>query len=199
MANDPNPNLTQLLNAAGSGDRLAASELIPLVYEQLRELARRRMAHEPAGHTLQPTALVNEAYLRLVADADAKWDNRRHFFAAASIAMRRILIERARAVGGPKRGGGRQRMVLEASDDHQANDTPPAEDTLDWLALDEALSALEKQDPALGEIVSLRYFAGLSVEATAALLGVSSRTVNRDWKLAKAWLYDFLSPGGASR
>lgn len=194
-----NANLTVLLNAAGEGDSRAASELLPVVYDELRRLASQRMAHEPAGLTLQATALVHEAYLRLIKDADVRWNGRNHFFAAAAIAMRRILVERARAVAGPKRGGGRKRIDLDAADAAGAGnggggggaggpESPEA--VVDWLALDEALAGLEKEDPRLAEVVMLRFFAGLSVEKAAEVLGISDRQVKREWAVARAWLYE---------
>ncbi len=189
-----NANLTVLLNAAGEGDSRAASELLPVVYDELRRLASQRMAHEPAGLTLQATALVHEAYLRLIKDTDVRWNGRNHFFAAAAIAMRRILVERARAVAGPKRGGGRKRIDFDAVDavgggEHAGGPDSP-EAVVDWLALDEALAQLEKEDARLAEVVMLRFFAGLSVERTAEVLGISDRQVKRDWALARAWLYE---------
>lgn len=196
-----NANLTVLLNAAGEGDSRAASELLPVVYDELRRLASQRMAHEPAGLTLQATALVHEAYLRLIKDTDVRWNGRNHFFAAAAIAMRRILVERARAVAGPKRGGGRKRVDLDAVDAGGGGDRASMggggsggpdspEAVVDWLALDEALAALEKEDPRLAEVVMLRFFAGLSVEKAAEVLGISDRQVKREWAVARAWLYE---------
>lgn len=183
-------NLTLLLNAAGHGDSAAASALLPMVYEELRVLAHQRLAKEAGGGkaiTMQATGLVHEAYIRLVKDTDAQWNGRNHFFAAAAIAMRRILVERARANGGPKRGGGRARVSLD-----EAGAAAPAEgpDAMDWIALDEALSDLEGHDPRLAQIVMLRYFAGLTVEKTAEVVGLSSRQVKREWNLARAWLYE---------
>jgi len=179
-------DLTLLLNAAGKGDSAAASQLLPVVYEELRELARRRMAKEAgggAGMTMQATALVHEAYIRLVKESDVQWNGRNHFFAAAAIAMRRILVERARAHKGAKRGGGRARVDL--NEDAGAVDAPE----MDWIGLDEALKELEAHDPRLAEIVMLRFFAGLSVDTTAEVLGISSRQVKREWAIARAWLY----------
>jgi RNA polymerase sigma factor (TIGR02999 family) len=181
--------LTGLMDSAAAGDPIAARDLLPLVYDELRELARKRIAGERPGCTLQPTALVHEAYLRLAAGAGAevKWQSRRHFYAAAATAMRRILIDRARALAGPKRGADRRRIPLsEAEIGIESR-------SVELLDLDEALSALEKEDPQLSELVTLRYFAGLSVDETAAALGVAPRTVDRDWRCAKAWLFDFLS------
>jgi RNA polymerase sigma factor (TIGR02999 family) len=182
-------DMTMLLVAAAEGDPKASDAILPLVYDHLRELARKRIAKEAPGQTLQPTALVHEAYLRLVGDG-VSWSNRRHFFAAAAIAMRRILVERARAKHGPKRGGGRARVPLTDAIDR---DNVEGGDTLDWLALDEALSALQVEDPDLAQVVHLRYFAGLSVDDTAAALGRSSRTIDREWKVARAWLLKKMS------
>ncbi len=199
MATPPGPadeELTLLLNAAGRGDSHAASALLPLVYDELRTLAQRRMAREPgggAGMTIQATALVHEAYLRLVKDADVQWNGRNHFFSAAAIAMRRILVERARAQSGPKRGGGRKRVEL----DEEAGAVEAPE--MDWVGLDEALKELEAHDPRLAEVVMLRFFGGLGVEKTAEVLGISARQVKREWSLARAWLYSKMTgenPGG---
>ncbi len=169
---------------AAQPSRETAAELLPLVYDHLRELARKRLAHESPGQTLQPTALVHEAYMR-IAGTGAPWDNRRHFFAAAAIAMRRILVERARAKGGPMRGGGRERVGLSTAEGEMA-DGPSGE--IDWIALDEAMAALEREDAQLAEVVHLRYFAGLSVDETAAATGRSARSIDRDWKCARLWL-----------
>jgi RNA polymerase sigma factor (TIGR02999 family) len=186
--NGPESNVTVLLNAAGEGDSRAASALLPLVYEELRTLAKHYVGQEPragAGQTLQATALVHEAYLRLVKGSDVRWNGRNHFFAAAGIAMRRILVERARARRGPKRGGDRGRVDLP---EHAAV-VIDGEDRMDWIALDDALSALEAHDRRLAELVSLRYFAGLSVEQVGEVLGISGRQVKREWAVARAWLY----------
>jgi RNA polymerase sigma factor (TIGR02999 family) len=156
------------------------------VYEELRRLARARMAKEKgrgAGFTLQPTALVHEAYMRLIGSADVKWNGRGHFFGAAASAMRRILVERARHRDRVKHGGGRQRVELE---EHAAMSDEPEPDEL--LALDEGLNKLERQDKRKADVVMLRYFAGLSVEDTATALGVSEATVKNDWTFARAWL-----------
>jgi len=183
----PDPRVTLLLSAMGRGDPSAPEELWPIVYEELRRLAARRMASEPSGHTLQPTALVHEAYFRLVGGGDPGFENRAHFFGSAARAMRRILVERARRDGAEKRGGGRERKRLEASDDLGLAAAPDG--AVDLLALDEALSKLEAFDADLARVVSLRYFAGLSVDETADALGVSPRTVKRDWSVARAWLF----------
>lgn len=179
--------VTQLINLASGGDSRAAEELLPLVYQELRNLARSRMSAESgggAGHTLQPTALVHEAYMRLLGpDGQAlKWDGRAHFFGAAARAMRRILVERARARNSIKRGGGRPRVEL----DENALAAEPESDQL--LELESALEKLEQLDRRKAEVVMLRYYAGLSIEETAAALDVSPATVKNDWTFARAWL-----------
>jgi RNA polymerase sigma factor (TIGR02999 family) len=184
---DQTHHVTQLLQAASAGDGKAAAELLPLLYEELRKLAASNMAREVSTQTLQPTALVHEAYLRLVGGADVKWDGRGHFFGAAARAMRRILVERARARGAIKRGGDRDRVLL--SEDAFATE-PDAENL---LPLDEALDKLEKLDARKAEVVMMRYFAGLSIEETAAAIGVSLATVKNDWAFARAWLHRELS------
>ncbi|MFI4860745.1 MAG: ECF-type sigma factor [Phycisphaerales bacterium JB063] len=156
--------------------------LFGVVYDQLRGLAQNRMRHERVGQTLQPTALVHEVYLRLMKDPDVAWANPRHFFAAAAESMRRILIEKAREKGALKRGGDRGRVSMDDLD--LAADVPSDK----VFALDEALNELKKQDPRMAEVVMLRYFAGLSVEETAAAMEVSPRTVKREWSVARAWL-----------
>jgi len=174
--------VTRLLQEIGRGDARAADELLPLVYAELRQLARARMSRETPGHTLQPTALVHEAYLRLVGDADVEWENRAHFFAAAAEAMRRILIERARRVGRQRHGGGQRRVTLD-------DQTPsPAADFAELLAVDQALDRLEAADPQMAAVVKLHYFAGLSVAETAQALATSERTVSRAWTGARAFL-----------
>jgi RNA polymerase sigma factor (TIGR02999 family) len=157
--------------------------LLPLVYDELRRLAAARLAAEPSGHTLQPTALVHEAYLRLVGPADAaRWDSRGHFFAAAAEAMRRILVDHARRKAAARHGGGLARLELEPD---LAAAREPREDL---LALDEALDRLAVEDPLKAEVVKLRYFAGLTLPETAAALGLSERTAGRHWAYARAWL-----------
>jgi RNA polymerase sigma factor (TIGR02999 family) len=174
----------RILSAIEQGDPSAAEQLLPLVYDELRLLAARRLAHEQPGQTLQATALVHEAYLRLVhVDEAQHWDSRRHFFAAAAEAMRRILIDRARRKGTAKHGGARQRIDL--------NDVEAAADTrsLDLLALDEALAKFAAADPVKAQLVTLRYFAGLSVQEAADTLGISRATADRYWSYARIWLY----------
>jgi RNA polymerase sigma factor (TIGR02999 family) len=176
-------DVTQILDAVAAGDRQAAAQLLPLVYAELRRLAADKLAHEAPGHTLQPTALVHEAYLRLVGDADERrWDSRGHFFAAAAEAMRRILVESARRKSRVKHGGEMQRVDLDAQ---EVPVRPPPEDL---LALDEALTRLAAEDPDYARVVDLHFFAGLSIEEAAEALGVSRATAYRQWAYAKAWL-----------
>ncbi|MGL6073556.1 MAG: sigma-70 family RNA polymerase sigma factor [Fimbriiglobus sp.] len=176
-------DVTRLLNAAKEGDPAAVGELLPIVYAELRELAAARMASEDPRHTLQPTALVHEAYLRLIGPRDAAcWQNQGHFFAAAAEAMRRILVEAARRKAAEKRGGDRSRVQVEL--DHIA--TPEIQE--DLVALDQALDRLAALDSVKAEVVKLRYFAGLTLPETAAALGISERTASRHWAFARAWL-----------
>jgi RNA polymerase sigma-70 factor (ECF subfamily) len=175
--------VTRLLVEWGNGDGEALERLMPLVYDELRRLARNYMRRERPGHTIQPTALVNEAYLRLVEQTNIRWQNRAHFFGVAAGVMRRVLCDHARARLADKRGGGAPRVSLveaAAVSDGQ---------TADILALDEALRELAEVDPRKARVVELRYFGGLSVEETAEVLKVSRSTVLHDWNLAKAWLY----------
>jgi RNA polymerase sigma factor (TIGR02999 family) len=178
-------DVTRILNAAQQGDPAAAEQLLPLVYEELRKLAAARMANEAAGHTLQPTALVHEAWLRLAGkDAQAQFANRAHFFAAAAEAMRRILIERARRKGAGKRGGDWQRIDLDKVD--LAADAD--DDTL--LLVNEALEKLASEDAKAAEIAKLRFFGGLTLAEAGQVLGVTDRTAKRYWAYARAWLFD---------
>jgi len=180
-----NGAVTEILAAMQRGDEAAAGRLYELVYEELRAVAERKMAYEPAGQTLQPTALVHEAYLRLVEGApDEGWQNRRHFFAAAAETMRRILVENARRRGRQKRGGHLCRSELP-----EAELRAPTEAD-DLLALDDALSQFQAKEPEKAELVTLRYFAGLTLEEAAEMMGVSRATASRYWTYAKAWLYD---------
>src|SRR5262245_53810485 len=177
--------VTRILSAIEQGDPSAAEQLLPLVYEELRKLAAQRLAQEKPGQTLQPTALVHEAYLRLVAtDKAPNWDGRGHFFAAAAEAMRRILIDRARDRRRLKRGGGRVRQALDL--ETILHDEAPADDLMD---LDAALARLAGIDAQAAALVKLRLFAGLTVAEAAAALGVSRRTAERDWTFARTWLY----------
>jgi RNA polymerase sigma factor (TIGR02999 family) len=182
------PDVTRLLDAAAAGDHHAAAELLPLVYDELRKLAAARMAAETPGQTLQATALVHEAYLRLVGPADGlRWDNRGHFFAAAAEAMRRILVEAARRKQTHKAGGDLNRVDL--PEDLACPADPPD----DLVALDEALTRLERHDPDAARLVKLRYFAGLSHQDAADALGLSRGAADRLWALARAWLLRQLS------
>jgi RNA polymerase sigma factor (TIGR02999 family) len=183
--------VTRILSAIAQGDPSAPEQLLPLVYDELRQLAAARMASEPAGHTLQPTALVHEAYLRLVGEGEEPhWDSRWHFFAAAAEAMRRILIENARRKGSRKRGGDRARADIDVSE------VAAPELREDLLALDEALNQLATTDPEAAHLVQLRYFAGLTLAEAAQVLGISARTADRLWAYARAWLYRALQGGG---
>ena len=181
--------MTGLLLAWGSGDEVAFEKLVSLVDAELRRIARRQMGHERRGHTLQPTALVNEAYLKLVDIREVRWQNRAHFFAMASRVMRRVLVDCARARGYQKRGAGAQRVTL------NEECVGGAEPATDVLALDEALTALAKIDLRKSRVVEMRYFGGSTIEETAEALGVSVRTVKRDWTIAKLWLRRELKQG----
>ncbi len=183
MTPDDANQVTRILHRAGAGDRAAVDELLPLVYDQLRRDAQNRMAGERPDHTLDATALVHEAYLRLVGDRRLPWRNRAHFYAAAVEAMRRILLDHAKARGREKRGGGRKRVPLSVAD---IADSWNLEET---LSLDEALRRLMDRDPNIGRIVQLRFFTGLSIDDTAEALGVSAATVKRRWEFGRAWLY----------
>ena len=180
-------DVSQLLEAWGAGDKTALERLMPLVYRELRYLARRQMRRERSNHSLQATELVNEAYLRLVQQRAAQWQHRAQFFAVAASIMRRILVDHARRSHYQKRGGGAVRMSLDEVDLVSA---APAEQI---VALDGALEALEAVDQRKSQVVELRYFAGLSIEEIAHLLSVSPVTVKRDWALAKTWLYRHMS------
>ena len=183
----PPHQITQILKAISSGSPEKADQLYSLVYDELRRMARAKMARERPGQTLQPTALVHEVYLRLLGGQEHGWESRAHFFTAAAEAMRRILIERARRYSRKKHGGGQQRVELESS----AGAEQPRGETL--LALDAGLDRLEEQDEQMAQVVKLRYFAGLTVEETAQALGISERSVYRSSTLAKAWLHREMS------
>jgi RNA polymerase sigma factor (TIGR02999 family) len=177
-------DVTRILSAIEQGDPHAAEQLLPLVYDELRQLAAQKLAHEKPGQTLDATALVHEAYLRLVDVERARhWDSRRHFFAAAAEAMRRILIDRARRKATEKHGGARQRLDLD--DVEVAVDARSA----DLVALDEALTRFAAEEPVKAQLVTLRYFAGLSVQEAADVLGISRATADRWWSYARTWLY----------
>jgi RNA polymerase sigma factor (TIGR02999 family) len=176
--------VTRLLDAAAAGDPTAATELLPLVYEELRKLAAARLAEEKPGQTLQPTALVHEAYLRLVSGQPDGWNGRRHFFAAAAEAMRRILVESARRKHRLRHGGGTRRQPLDGCEPV----VDPAPDAVDLVVLSDALDRLAAAFPRRAELVKLRYFAGLTLPEVADVLGVSQSTAEADWTYAKAWL-----------
>lgn len=183
------PEVTQLLADWGKGDRSALDKLFPLVQSELRRIAQRQMSQERPGHTLQATALVNEAYLKLAGQQGFDWQNRAHFFAVCAQVMRHILIDHARAHARDKRGGGAIQVSLNealvVAEDQAAH----------FIALDEALRVLEHLDPQKGKIVELRYFGGLSIEEAAEVMNVSPRTVRREWQRARAWLYRMMTEG----
>jgi len=182
MTDHPSGEVTLVLRAAASGDRDAAERLLPLVYNELRALARARLAKTPPGNTLQPTALVHEAYIKAVGRADPGWDGRGHFFGAAAQAMRNILVDQARRKAALRHGGDLKREGL------APEDLPIEAPTKDVIALDEALSRLEREDPRKAQVVTLRFFGGLTHEQIAEVLGLSVPTVERDWRFARAWL-----------
>ncbi len=187
-------DVTRLLNAIAAGNPAAAGELLPRVYDELRRLAAAKLAREGPGQTLEPTALVHEAYLRLVGpDGALHFDSRRHFFAAAAEAMRRVLVENARRKGSAKHGGGRRRVDLDQV-------AAPDSSFEDLVSLDEALERLRAESPARAELVKLRFFAGLTMAEAAEVLGVSLATAERHWAYARAWLYAALhGPAGENR
>jgi len=181
-------DVTQILSAIEQGDPKAAEQLVPLVYDELRKLAVRRLAHEKPGQSLQPTELVSEAFLRLVGPCDErKWESQGHFFAAAALAMRRILVERARRKGREKHGGGRRREFKKL-DDLCADGSSE-----ELLALHEALEEFALHDPLKAKLVELRFFAGLTQDQAAASLGISRSTADRAWRYARAWLYSAIA------
>jgi len=184
--------ITQLLAEWSDGNQSALDELYPLVYNELHRLARRYMSRERKGHTLQTTALINEAYVRLVDQRNVHWANRSHFFAISAQIMRRILIDHARRQAYAKRGGGAQQVSLE----EVAAITP--DQSVELVRLDEALKSLEEMDPRRSQVVELRYFGGLSNEEIAGVLKVSENTVTRDWNMARAWLYQQLTGSTAN-
>jgi RNA polymerase sigma-70 factor (ECF subfamily) len=186
---DLQTHVTQILQQCERTDS-AREQLLPLVYDQLRAIAQRRMSEERSDHTLQATALVHEVYMKLVGGEGVAFESRRHFFAVAAEAMRRILIDHARKRDSQKRGGGKAALPLNVVD--LAADADPA----DVLAVDEALTRLQSEDPRAAQIVQLRFFAGLSVEETAEVMGLSERTVMREWSFARARLFQMLDPGG---
>ena len=182
----PERTVTELLRAWGGGDQAALDALVPMIEAELRRLARIYMSRERREHTLQPTALVNEVFLKLVDAADIRWQDRAHFFGISARLMRRVLVDHARARGYQKRGGGVTRVTLDGQD-IAAPDNP-----IDVIALDRALEGLAAVDERKCRVVEMRFFAGLTVEETAATLGVSDDTVKRDWRIAKLWLLKFM-------
>jgi RNA polymerase sigma factor (TIGR02999 family) len=176
--------VTRILDAAQEGDPTAAEQLLPLVYEELRRLAASKMANEAAGHTLQPTALVHEAWLRLVGNENQQWNGRAHFFGAAAEAMRRILVERGRRKRAARHGGGQVKLDLD-----EIEIAAPAEDD-ELLAVNEALEKLAARDHKKADLVKLRYFVGLTTEETAGILGISIPTADRWWSYSRAWLFE---------
>ena len=180
------------LKAVTAGDKRAAADLLPQVYQELRNLARYRMSRLAEGQTLQPTALVHEAYLRVVGDADPGWNGKSHFFAAAARAMRNILVDEARKKATAKRGSDAQRSELRDTDLAIAG---PIEDI---LSLNEAIERLEADDPRKGQIINMRHFAGMTTDETAAALNISEGTVRREWRYVKRWLYTQLRAGGSA-
>jgi RNA polymerase sigma factor (TIGR02999 family) len=187
LSHETQHDVTQILHDWSSGDTKAPERLMPFVYDELRRLARGFLARERGGHTLQPTALVNEAYLRLVDQTRVNWQNRAHFYGIASRMMRRVLIDHARAHATEKRGGGTIRLSI---DDVQVS---LEERATSFVALDEAMKRLEQMDERKCKVVEMRFFGGLSDEEIAEVLGVTTRTVLRDWKTARLWLYRELS------
>jgi RNA polymerase sigma factor (TIGR02999 family) len=186
-------DVTRILSAIEAGDPHAAAELLPLVYDELRRLAAQRLAQEKAGHTLEPTALVHEAYLRLVGNRQVEhWDHRGHFFAAAAEAMRRILVDNARRKQTVRHGGERRRVPLR--DDHRITESPD-----DLLALDDVLTRFAAEEPAKAELVKLRFFAGLSIPEAAAALGISVASAERWWAYARTWLFSELQDDGSGK
>jgi RNA polymerase sigma factor (TIGR02999 family) len=191
-AGEPAEDVTALLARWSRGDSEALDALMPIIYAECRRIAARQLALERRDHSLDPTALVHELYLRLVDQRRASWENRAQFFGVAARLMRRVLVDHARARHAEKRGGDAVFVSLDA-----AADTPDDSQVADVLAIDEALERLAAHDPEQVQIVELRYFAGLTVEETARVVGRSSRTVKREWRLAKAWLYQELRGGGS--
>jgi RNA polymerase sigma factor (TIGR02999 family) len=187
MALDSTPEITLMLKAWSNGDQTAREKLISVVYDELRKIASQYLRRERQHHTLQATALANEAYLKLVDLSEVNWQDRAHFFAVAAQVMRHILVDYARQQGAEKRGGGLQKLTLDEAV------SLAGERDLDLLALDEALAQLASFDPQQSQVVELRFFGGLSIEETAAVMGLSTATIKREWTLAKAWLYQKLS------
>jgi RNA polymerase sigma factor (TIGR02999 family) len=189
MPDSPKAEITRILADVESGDKGAFDRLLPVVYDELKRLAKARMQGQSTSQTLQPTALVHEAYIRLIGDEAVAWQSRGHFFAAAALAMRHILVDRARRRSRARRGGDRQRVELQ---DAPATAEP---DPDELLALDEALSRLERAEPRRAKVVALKYFGGLTIDEIATALHVATPTVERDWQFAKTWLYREMNKG----
>jgi RNA polymerase sigma factor (TIGR02999 family) len=197
MTDEPVGEVTRLLLRWRAGDEAALPALVPLVYEELRSLARRHLRHERSSHTLQRTALVHEAFLRIVDQQQVDWESRSQFYGIASQMMRRILVDHARRRSAAKRGDGAAHVDLDAVLQAEGEDTPlqVQQDEVDFAAIDEALSRLEALDPQQGKLVELRFFGGLSIKETADIIGVSPATVKREWAIARAWLQRELMAG----
>jgi RNA polymerase sigma factor (TIGR02999 family) len=196
MNNQPAGEVTQLLLRWRAGDEAALTALLPLVYEELRSLARRHLRHERGSHTLQRTALVHEAFLRIVDQKQVDWESRTQFYGIASQMMRRVLVDYARRRSAVKRGDGAQHVDLDAILQDESEDLPPLhEPEIDFAAIDEALKRLEALDPQQGRLVELRFFGGLSIKETADVIGVSPATVKREWAIARAWLQREITAG----
>lgn len=197
MNNKPQGEVTQLLLRWRAGDEAALASLLPLVYEELRSMARRHLRHERDSHTLQRTALVHEAFLRMVDQQQVDWESRTQFYGLASQMMRRILVDHARRRAASKRGDGAPHIDLDAVLQEEGEDSaPPAqEEAIDFAAVDDALQRLEVLDPQQGKLVELRFFGGLSIKETADIIGVSPATVKREWAIARAWLQREITAG----
>ena len=196
MNNQPAGEVTQLLLRWRAGDQAALAALLPLVYEELRSLARRHLRHERGSHTLQRTALVHEAFLRIVDQKLVDWESRTQFYGIASQMMRRILVDHARRRSAAKRGDGAPHVDLDALLQEDGEDLPPpADKQIDFAAIDDALKRLEVLDPQQGKLVELRFFGGLSIKETADVIGVSPATVKREWAIARAWLQREITAG----
>jgi RNA polymerase sigma factor (TIGR02999 family) len=197
MTDEPVGEVTRLLLRWRAGDEAALPALVPLVYEELRSLARRHLRHERSSHTLQRTALVHEAFLRIVDQQQVDWESRSQFYGIASQMMRRILVDHARRRSAAKRGDGAAHVDLDAVLQAEGEDTrlQVQQDEVDFAAIDEALSRLEALDPQQGKLVELRFFGGLSIKETADIIGVSPATVKREWAIARAWLQRELMAG----
>ena len=197
MSNKPPGEVTQLLLRWRAGDQAALTALLPLVYEELRSLARRHLRHERGSHTLQRTALVHEAFLRIVDQKQVDWESRAQFYGIASQMMRRVLVDHARKRSAAKRGDGAPHVDLDAVLQDEREEWPPLvqESAIDFAAIDDALKRLEALDPQQGRLVELRFFGGLSIKETADVIGVSSATVKREWAIARAWLQREITAG----